>query len=499
MKKESDIMKEKLAVVFVIGIVFLSMCTETSEEKSAENELTVSKFVFCTEVLQNGEYTPRSNAEFLPGENIYIYFELKGVKTEESNGKYSVSVKWDYLKIYRGGNLLDEKYNVLNYNQSFDTTVSYVWMTKPIEVSDPGDYEVEIKVIDNYTGKYVTARESFKIVGESLTTTPPEEKEKNIDVIYYYFLKVPSATYHLFGNVYENYVDVEITNNSSEKVRAKVEVQIMNFTSPSFQTIDIPGNNKVTVSLTPPLMPNVLDLLSEQKRTNFHIKVTYIESGEEKLVFEDTQPVTMLAKRDMVLWMQGYDFRDNIAAWVTPNDPAIDHFFSVAKKYMPGGTFAGYQEDEEGVLNQLEKIYYTLKKEYKISYVSTPNFRIYNDGKDVIQRIKFPSETLSTKTGNCIETTVLFASIFEALEMNAVIILRPGHAYVGVETQNGSGYYYFIETTMLGNEDVTFYDALDQGYANFDEDKPHLQNNEVGYRAIFINDCRVAGISPIEE
>jgi len=69
MKKESDIMKEKLAVVFVIGIVFLSMCTETSEEKSAENELTVSKFVFCTEVLQNGEYTPRSNAEFLPGEN----------------------------------------------------------------------------------------------------------------------------------------------------------------------------------------------------------------------------------------------------------------------------------------------------------------------------------------------------------------------------------------------------------------------------------------------
>jgi len=137
MKKESDIMKEKLAVVFVIGIVFLSMCTETSEEKSAESELTVSKFVFCTEVLQNGEYTPRSNAEFLPGENIYIYFELKGVKTEESNGKYSVSVKWDYLKIYRGGNLLDEKYNVLNYNQSFDTTVSYVWMSKPLSITDP--------------------------------------------------------------------------------------------------------------------------------------------------------------------------------------------------------------------------------------------------------------------------------------------------------------------------------------------------------------------------
>jgi hypothetical protein len=486
-------MKEKLAGILVIAIVFLSMCAEPPEEK----KLTVSKFVFCTGVLQNGEYTPRSNSEFSAGENIHIYFELEGVETKDN----SVSLKWDYLKIYKSGTLTDEKYNVLSYDQSFDTDISYVWMSKPIVVTEPGNYEVEIKVIDNYTGKQVTAKESFKVTGEIVTQTPPPTsapEEKDIDVTYYYFLKVPSATYHLFGNIYENYVDVEITNNSSEKIRAKVEAQIMNFTDASYQTVDIPASQKITVSLTPPLMPNALDTLSEQKRTNFHIKVTYIESGEEKLVFEDTQSVTMLAKRDMVLWMQNFDFRDNIAAWVTPNDPSMDQFFSVAKKYMPGGTFAGYSEDEEGVLNQLEKIYYTLKKEYKISYLSTPNFRIYNNGEEVIQRIRFPSETLKGGTGNCIETAVLFASIFESLGMNAVIILRPRHAYVGVETQNGSGYYYFIETTMLGNEDVSFYDAWDYGSSEFDEDSPHLNNNEEAYRTIFIDDCRDAGISPIE-
>lgn len=461
-------------------------------------DLTVSKIVFCTEVQQNGEYTLRSNSEFTIGENIYVYFELEGVGTKEENNEYAVSLKWDYLKVYKSGTLIDEKYNVLSYNQSFSSASLYVWMARPIAVTEPGNYEAEIKVVDNYSGKEVTAKESFKVSAELIEKVTPTPTEKDIDVTYYYFLKVPSATYHLFGKVYENYVDVEITNNGSEKVRVKVEVQIMSFTDASFQTVDIPANENVVVSLTPPLMLNVLDTLSEQKRTNFHIKVTYLEAGEEKLVFEDTQPVTMLAKRDMVLWMQNFDFRENIAAWVTPNDPSIDQFFSVAKRYMPGGTFAGYQEDEEGVLNQLEKIYYTLKKEYKIAYLSTPNFRVYNNGEEVIQRIRFPSETLKNGIGNCIETTVLFASIFESLQMNTVIILRPGHAYVGVETQNGSGYYYFIETTMLGNEDVTFYDAWDIGSSEFDEDKPHLDNNEVAYRAIFIDDCRDAGISPIE-
>jgi len=483
-------MKEKLAGILVITIVFLSMCAETPEEK----KLTVSKFVFCTEVLQNGEYTPRSNSEFTAGENIHIYFELEGVETKDN----SVSLKWDYLKIYKSGTLTDEKYNVLSYDQSFDTDISYVWMSKPIVVTEPGNYEVEIKVIDNYTGKEVTAKESFKVTGGTVTQTPtvtPTTEEKDIDVTYYYFLKVPSATYHLFGNVYENYVDVEITNNSSEKVRTKVEAQIMNFTDASYQTVDISASQKITVSLTPPLMPNALNMLSEQKRTNFHIKVTYIESGEEKLVFEDTQPVTMLAKRDMVLWMQNFDFRDNIAAWVTPNDSSIDQFFSVAKKYMPGGTFLGHLADEEGIENQVEKIYYTLKKEYKISYVSTPDFRIYNNGEDVIQRIRFPSETLKSGMGNCIETAVLFASLLEALQLNTAIILRPGHAYVAYQNHE---YWYFIETTLLGEEDVTFYDALRIGLSNYNEDEPHLSNNEEAYRAIFIDDCRDAGISPIE-
>lgn len=487
-------------------LICVSMCSEAPDTQT--DQLTVTKFVFCTNVLQNGEYTLRANAQFTTEESIHLYFEIQNMKVDETDGKYAVSLKWDSLRIYKAGTLVDEKHNVLNYSQQFDTDVSYVWMSRPLDVTQPGTYEVHVKVIDTYTGNEVTKKGTFTILtatGEvpsdtpsSSSTTPSSSTsvtEQDIDVTYYYFPQIPSATYHLFGNVYQHYVDVELVNNSSQEIRTKIEAQIMNFTDASFQTVDIPANESGVVSLTPPLMPNVLDLLSEQKRTNFHIKVTYVENGVEKLVFEDTVSVTMLAKRDMVLWMENIDFRENIAAWVTPNDSSIDGFFSTAKKYMPGGSFSGYQEDEEGVFNQLEKIYYTLKTEYKISYVSTPNFRTYNNGEDVIQRIRFPSETLQSGIGNCIETTVLFASIFESLELQTAIMFRPGHAYVAVKTHE---YWYFIETTMLGQQDVSFYDALRVGLDTYNKDKPHLDNNEEGYLILHISDCRAAGISPIE-
>jgi hypothetical protein len=499
MKKTMTKIKETVAGIIVISLVFLSLCTEEqNQENESSTGLTVGTFVFCTTVLQNGEYTPRSNAQFDEGESIHVYFEIHGVKTKKIDGKYAVSLKWNYLKIYKDGTLVDEKYNVLSYDQQFDTDISYVWMSRPLEVTQPGTYEVRVNVVDNHTGNEITSNGTFTVLtetGEVPSQTPSSVTEQDIDVTYYYFPQVPSATYHLFGNVYQHYVDVELTNNSDQEVRTKVETQIMNFTDASFQTVDIPANESGVVSLTPPLKPNVLDLLSEQKRTNFHIKVTYIESGEEKLVFEDTVSVTMLAKRDMVLWMENIDFRSNIAAWVTPNDSSIDAFFSKAKTYMPGGTFAGYQDNEDGVLNQLEKIYYTLKTEYKISYVSTPNFRTYNNGEDVIQRIRFPSETLGSGIGNCIETTVLFASIFESLELKTAIMFRPGHAYVAVKTHE---YWYFIETTMLGSKDVSFYDALQVGLSNYNEDEPHLNNDEDGYLILHLSDCRDAGISPIE-
>ena len=45
-------------------------------------------------------------------------------------------------------------------------------------------------------------------------------------------------------------------------------------------------------------------------------------------------------------------------------------------------------------------------------------------------------KTLSERTGNCIELSCLFASIFEAMGLYPVIVFPPGHAMVGVVTSS---------------------------------------------------------------
>ena len=71
---------------------------------------------------------------------------------------------------------------------------------------------------------------------------------------------------------------------------------------------------------------------------------------------------------------------------------------------------------------------------------------------------RFPVETLVDETGDCEDTSVLYASIMEAMGYDAVLILIPGHAAVGIagDGYSGSYYtyddidYYYCETTGTG-------------------------------------------------
>lgn len=48
------------------------------------------------------------------------------------------------------------------------------------------------------------------------------------------------------------------------------------------------------------------------------------------------------------------------------------------------------------------------------------------------QRITMPDQVVATKIANCIELTLLMATVLEAIGINCVIIFQKGHAYLGV-------------------------------------------------------------------
>ena len=68
---------------------------------------------------------------------------------------------------------------------------------------------------------------------------------------------------------------------------------------------------------------------------------------------------------------------------------------------------------------------------------------------DAQQRVKLPADTLNSRSGLCIETSLVMASALQSTGMHVMLIFPPGHAQVAVEAWPGSGDYFLIETTIL--------------------------------------------------
>jgi hypothetical protein len=65
------------------------------------------------------------------------------------------------------------------------------------------------------------------------------------------------------------------------------------------------------------------------------------------------------------------------------------------------------------------------------------------------QRVLLPDDIISSKSGLCIETSLVLASALQSAGMHVMLIFPPGHAQVAVETWENSGEYFLIETTTL--------------------------------------------------
>ena len=69
------------------------------------------------------------------------------------------------------------------------------------------------------------------------------------------------------------------------------------------------------------------------------------------------------------------------------------------------------------------------------------------------QRIVLPEVVLKNKAGNCIDLTVLFASILEGAGLYSLIFLTEDHAFIGWGNKNKPQEMIFLETTVIGQLD----------------------------------------------
>jgi len=85
------------------------------------------------------------------------------------------------------------------------------------------------------------------------------------------------------------------------------------------------------------------------------------------------------------------------------------------------------------------------------------------------QHVRLLGESLNYGQANCIDGTVLFASLLRKISLNTYLMLTSDHAFLGVDlTEDGKNRIY-IETTLA--DDGTLEEAVEAGKQNVKEAK----------------------------
>ena len=316
-------------------------------------------------------------------------------------------------------------------------------------------------------GEFSAARGEFKAMGDLIGKAPPpvvvalnkamtKAELHQLFVDYSVPPNVPLGIYHLMGSESTGFVaKVALVNLRKRPRQLKVELEINGLTTKIVKSVTLlAGKKRHVMLLVPPLKIGFdISTVRSEKPAQVSIKITEKTQQGETVVMEESSPVKLLPRDYLPTYRKiGADATrmtpQNIAAWVTPNAKPIDTFLAAAKKRHPNGSFVGQQGP---TIPQVKALFDELKSR-GVTYVMDPTV---NTDLVAVQRTRLPTEVLASTNAQCLEGTILFATLMEAIGLEAIIVLVPGHAFVGWETvrsdgRNG-GQPMFVETTMVGN------------------------------------------------
>jgi hypothetical protein len=328
---------------------------------------------------------------------------------------------------------------------------------------------------------------------------------------------VPTGIYHLLDPETDPLLSVTVTNLTNDARRLSVTSYIEGISARAIKTIEFSrsGLGKPrTVNLLPSLLPDQARRITEIQRATLHVVVdifgstmnpqTRTDTWSSLIESHDTHSVILLSRNSAFNAVEDpetgtrRDLSRYYGAWVTPHVEPVQALVRRAANRVPDHRIAGYQgrRNPETTTAQVRALFETLKAE-GLTYVDS----LIDFGSSVgtvTQRTRLPRESLRHKSANCIDGTVLMASLLEAASLQPAIVLVPGHAFVGWETWEGTDEWDYLETTMIATHD--FEAARERARALFarfsEEDLP--SDDGPLLRVLKLNDLRTQGVWPME-
>jgi hypothetical protein len=313
---------------------------------------------------------------------------------------------------------------------------------------------------------------------------------------------VPSAIYHLFDREANPLVSCEVRNASdTETRRLRVSSFIDGYSVHAVDTVELAPLSTHTFDQLPVLDHEAVRDVTELRRATLNILV---EALDGQIELHKTEPIWLLARTTAPLAVldpttgQWQDLTRYFGAFVTPNAPSLMTYLRVAADYHPDGRLIGYQGGLAAIEPQVKALFEALKQDADITYVNS--LIDFNPEQGAAsQRVRLPRESLADREANCIDGTVLFASLLEGISLSPAIVLVPGHAFVAWETWRDSGKWRYLETTMIGTS--TFEQAHASGESTAEHYKALAEStgNPRYFRLLPLLELRANyGITPME-
>lgn len=303
---------------------------------------------------------------------------------------------------------------------------------------------------------------------------------------------LPTAYYHLLNAQDFPFFRVTIDNTSPDGADASIitSALIEDHSDLARETTGVAKGERVDITLLPTLKHSILTTLTEMRKVTLQISVKQI-SPSALDIENKTASVQLMARNEALIAIRGEDKRvldltKYLVAWVTPNHPEITRVLRIARDFHPEKRLNGYQDGDTieetaaSVRGQVRAIFMALKYKTGLAYASTtlqweiqPNW--------ITQKVHLPSECLGQGAlANCLDGVVLFASLLERISIEPLLVIVPGHAFVGWRVDRGVDRYEFLDTTLIGIGDFEQAQAeahklynLAEQYNDFDHELYH--------------------------
>lgn len=274
---------------------------------------------------------------------------------------------------------------------------------------------------------------------------------------------VPTALVHLFQAQDHPLIAYRIRNNKQSTKRLRLISYVEEYSARAVDTVEAEYLQPLDLRQIPTFFPHKVAVITELTRATVNVEIQDLDASTE---IHKTVPVWLLPRSTAPLAIQdpstgeAIDLTKYLGAYVTPNAPAILRYLRIAVGKHPQGRLVGYQVDEVEVTGEVKAIYEALR-ESAIKYINSVIDFTPASSDMISQRVRLPAESLESASANCIDGTVLMASLLEAASLNPAIVIIPGHAFLGWETWENSNRWRYLETTMLSTH--SFDDACARG------------------------------------